>query len=226
MKETFGKSRLANVSKFLLVLLFVSHLFGCAWYLIAALHADPLETWVGQRYLELTTGEVVHVLESGPITQWITSVYFILTVCTTVGFGDITPFTLAEVMFCIFLMLFGAVINSIIVSEVIAVLTRVDKANHDMLNKKASIAGFLRKTAISNAKVETRLRRYAEESTREKAQNVEALEVTDWREWWELCQQMSPEFQKSLAKMAFGGKIESNAFITGSKVRETVVLIT
>ena len=94
--------------------------------------------------------------------------YFILTVATTVGFGDISPFTLSELVFCIFLMLFGAVINSIIVSEVIAVLTRVDQANTELHTKRTAISGFLESTNVRHSKLEDLLRKVADYSIREK----------------------------------------------------------
>ena len=44
--------------------------------------------------------------------------YFVYTVFTTVGFGDITPSSNGEMVFVILLMMIGAVVNSLIVSEV------------------------------------------------------------------------------------------------------------
>ena len=65
-------------------------------------------------------------------------------------------------------MLFGAVINSIIVSEVIAVLTRVDQANEELNTKKTAISGFLEATHVRHAKLEDLLRKVADYSVREK----------------------------------------------------------
>lgn len=127
IRSVIGQSRLANVAKFVCYLFFMSHILGCAWYMIAALHKDLEITWVVRRMSE--TSRTYHLRDMNPIAQWLTSTYFVLTVCTTVGFGDISPFSPYEIVFGIFLMILGAIVNSIIVSEVIAVLTRVDAAN-------------------------------------------------------------------------------------------------
>ncbi len=61
--------------------------------------------------------------------------YFVLTVFTTVGFGDITPYTDPEILFGMLFMVMGAVVNSIIVSEVINILMRVDVKNGELRYK-------------------------------------------------------------------------------------------
>lgn len=47
-----------------------------------------------------------------PQVQWLHSFYFVLTVFTTVGFGDMSAFTEAEIGYVCFTMLLGAIVNS------------------------------------------------------------------------------------------------------------------
>ncbi|CAK9038711.1 unnamed protein product [Durusdinium trenchii] len=47
-----------------------------------------------------------------PEVQWLHSFYFVLTVFTTVGFGDMSAFTEAEIGYVCFTMLLGAIVNS------------------------------------------------------------------------------------------------------------------
>merc|ERR1712008_333645 len=61
--------------------------------------------------------------------QWLVSMYFILTVFTTVGFGDISAGTEAEILYVVFTMFVGAVVHSIIISEVIQVVTIADRTD-------------------------------------------------------------------------------------------------
>ncbi|CAD7972519.1 unnamed protein product [Amoebophrya sp. A25] len=220
LSSTLGKSRLANVSKFLLVLLFIAHILGCFWYLSAAMESDPLQTWVGQRKQVNPDGEVTYMLEQGPTYQWLTCVYFILTVCTTVGFGDITPFTSGELVFVTALMLFGAVINSMIVSEVIAVLSRVDQSNQELSRKTASISSFFRRANVQDTAIENKIRKVAEYQTREKYA-ASGEETTDqWRAFWEICSSMSGSLQRVVAKRAFNGGVWNNQFVKHSKLQE------
>merc|ERR1740121_3527058 len=53
--------------------------------------------------------------------------YFILTVFTTVGFGDMYPVTVGEIAYVVFVMMIGAVVHSIIISEVITLVSEVDE---------------------------------------------------------------------------------------------------
>ena len=62
----------------------------------------------------------------------------------------------------------GAVINSIIISEVIAVLTRVDQANEELNTKRGAISGFLQSTWVRHPKLEDLLKKVADYSVREK----------------------------------------------------------
>eukprot|EP00392_Amoebophrya_sp_AT5.2_P003638 g3643.t1 len=220
LSSTLGKSRLANVSKFLMMLLFISHIFGCFWYLTASFHEDPLNTWVGHRSRTRADGEVVYMLEEPPAYQWLTCVYFILTVCTTVGFGDITPYTQAELLFTTALMLFGAVINSVIVSEVIAVLTRVDQSNSELARKTASITNFFKKSSIHDSKIEHKIRLVAEYQTREKYAETQGGREDDWKAFWEICTSMSVPLQRAIAKRAHDGAVWNSQLVKHSKLKD------
>ncbi|CAD7924032.1 unnamed protein product [Amoebophrya sp. A120] len=219
ISSTLGKSRLANVSKFLIVLLFVSHIFGCFWYLLAAMHENPLDTWVGNRSLNRPDGTTMYMIEQTPSYQWLTCIYFILTVCTTVGFGDITPFTEAELIFTTMLMLFGAVINSVIVSEVIAVLTRVDQSNQELNRKTSSITNFFKKSCIKDNKIESKIRLVAEYQTREKYAEISSGREDDWKSFWEICTSMSTPLQRAVAKRAHAGAVWRSQFVKHSKLK-------
>mmetsp|Transcript_70387 Transcript_70387/g.139623 ORF Transcript_70387/g.139623 Transcript_70387/m.139623 type:complete len:775 (-) Transcript_70387:153-2477(-) len=125
--EWFGSLRGVRVAKFLLGLVWTSHLLACGWYLTAVLHEPVHVTWLGRRMVEVQ-GEQRSLLQQGPFEQWVVAMYFVLTVFTTVGFGDISAGTEAEIFFVVIIMLVGAVVHSIIISEVINTLTSTDKA--------------------------------------------------------------------------------------------------
>jgi hypothetical protein len=121
-------------------LLLCVHIFACGWYLCAALHYDNWEqTWLADRTVDNAGTWVAHA-DSG--TQWIHSMYFVLTVFTTVGFGDIGPRTNAEIAYVFFLMMIGAVVNSIIVSGMISILTDIDEASKSLRDKKQLVEAF------------------------------------------------------------------------------------
>lgn len=101
------------------------HFFACMWYLIAALHTDVHETWVYQRFRDHPAEGHRHIwfIEQEPSYQWLSCLYFVVTTCTTVGFGDVFPYTRAEMTFVIFLELFGAIFNAIVISEAVGLMS-------------------------------------------------------------------------------------------------------
>merc|ERR1719428_2050782 len=82
------KSRSVKILKFTLALFLCVHLCACGWYLTAALSHDPQETWLMRR--TVVVGDALEpLLFRPPEEQWLHSVYLVLTVFTSVGFGDI-----------------------------------------------------------------------------------------------------------------------------------------
>lgn len=84
-----GMMRLIN----LLTLVFiVVHLIGCLWYYQAKIDDFNELTWVYR----------LKLLDASDLTLYLYSVYFVLTTITTVGFGDITPYSTSDIfyLFC------------------------------------------------------------------------------------------------------------------------------
>lgn len=133
--------RIFRVCNFSFFLLWMVHLLGCGWYLCASLHQDPAQTWVARRFPD-PTDSTKTLMTVGAEEQWVHSMYFILTVFTTVGFGDIHGLTPLEMKFVCMVMIVGTVIHSIIISEVIAVLTKVDQAKEFQNKQIALVQAF------------------------------------------------------------------------------------
>eukprot|EP00439_Symbiodinium_sp_Y106_P074433 s2250_g14.t1 len=97
-------------------LIWVVHVMACGWYLCATLHEDVLETWLARRLVGINEDMLLH---GDPFDQWAHAMYFIFSVFTTVGFGDISAFTTGEIMYVTLTMMVGAVVHSIIIGQVI-----------------------------------------------------------------------------------------------------------
>mmetsp|Transcript_113513 Transcript_113513/g.367239 ORF Transcript_113513/g.367239 Transcript_113513/m.367239 type:complete len:751 (-) Transcript_113513:154-2406(-) len=109
----------------------VVHVMACGWYLCAALHDDPLDTWVARRTVD-AAGD--NLLSRPPIDQWMQAMYFTLTVFSTVGFGDMSAMTNGEIIYVCCMMLVGAMVHSIIISSVISVVKGSDDVK-DFIDK-------------------------------------------------------------------------------------------
>merc|ERR1719460_2842883 len=89
------------------------------------------------------------LIDEEPPMQWITAVYLVLTIFTTVGFGDIFPVHIPELAYVMFLELLGTVVQSVIVSEMIQILTNVDEAASLLKNRLVCLRTFGDKAGIN-----------------------------------------------------------------------------
>lgn len=142
--QTLRGVRIINV---LVGLFFSVHLLACGWYMCASLHANPQDTWLARRYVD-SAGERNLLDESDPGLQWLHAMYFILTVFTTVGFGDIAAVTPGEILYVVFTFLIGAVVHSIIIGEVISAVTRVDERGQFISEQRGLMEKFASHTEL------------------------------------------------------------------------------
>jgi len=136
-----------RVLNFLGGLIWTIHILACGWFLVASLHVDHQETWVGRRQVE---PDGTTLLERQPFEQWITAMYFVLTIFTTVGFGDMAATTVGEIGYVVCIMLIGAVVHSIIVSEVIGIITSVDGSARKLSEQKELVDVFSKHAELDN----------------------------------------------------------------------------
>jgi len=150
--QEFKRLRGVRIVNFMLVLVWACHLLACGWYLTAALHSDVASTWVGRRMV-MVDGQEQSLLDRGPFEQWLVAMYFVLTVFTTVGFGDISAGTEAEIVYAVFTMIVGAVIHSITISEVIQVVVSTDKHQEIIDDTLALVNTFSKHTDLDSSVV-------------------------------------------------------------------------
>jgi len=131
-------TRVARIINFVVCLVWAVHLLACGWYLCAHVHEDYSITWLARRILP----DGHSLLEEGPLIHWANSMYFVLTVFTTVGFGDISAQTIGEIVYVCITMLVGTILNSIIMSEMINIITSIDQAAADIAKQKELIRAF------------------------------------------------------------------------------------
>jgi len=100
-------SYLNPFSMFIVITLFsmsvLVNLLGCLWWFVAV-QEDITGSWADPLYLNKP---LIDLETSSDGTRYIISIYFALTVISTVGFGDITCQTGAECLLVMFFMLIG-----------------------------------------------------------------------------------------------------------------------
>lgn len=136
----------------ILRLAWVVHILACGWYLCAALAEDPENTWVYRRKVD--GHQVVPLLERPSLEQWMNCMYFVLTVFTTVGFGDINACSMGEIVYVFCTMVVGAIIHSIIVSEVITVITAHDQVKEFIMQQTRLVEKFAEHAEVGDEAVQ------------------------------------------------------------------------
>jgi CRP-like cAMP-binding protein len=138
-----------RIMNWLAGLVWVMHLLACGWYLCAAMHADHRTTWVARRVIPTRGSEPERTLMDEPAeVQWVHAMYFILTVFSTVGFGDMSAYTTGEIVYVCIVMIVGAVAHGIVIGEVINLIseenedTRWRKSQSNLLKAFSNHANF------------------------------------------------------------------------------------
>ncbi|CAJ1420668.1 unnamed protein product [Effrenium voratum] len=213
MVVNFRNLRGVRIINLFCMLSWVAHMICCGWYLVAALntHTPYEDTWLGMRISDSSGGNLLYRgdgTEVSPQAQWLHSFYFVLTVFTTVGFGDMSAFTAPELVYLCGTMLLGAIVNSVILNEVITTLTRLDESATRVMQQMQVVADFSEHCNLDRP-LRKQLVRWARESRADKH---------DWdREWMrEILTngRMPSRLVHQLPSALFSGRLMSNRFLT------------
>lgn len=94
----------------------LSHFVACMFYFTARIDNFGPNTWIVRNDL----------IDSSNGMKYLKSLYFTITILTTVGFGDITPYTTLEMILCITWMMLGIAFYSTIVSTISSLFSSMD----------------------------------------------------------------------------------------------------
>ena len=103
-----------------------------------------------------------NLIESSYISIYFTSFYFIITTLTTVGYGDITGKNIKETIFQIYLLIFGIVAYSWLISNLSNMILEKNKMT-ELFNEKVRILDNIRlQYNVMNEELYTKIYRYLE----------------------------------------------------------------
>jgi hypothetical protein len=116
---------------------FIVHMMGCFWYFIADLEGSP-DNWIMRcGYIDADTG-----------AKYLASLYWSVTTLTTIGYGDIVPFTNLEKSITILWMMFGVGFYSFTIGSLSSVLSNIDTRESILSNKLIALNEFCNETGI------------------------------------------------------------------------------
>ena len=104
------------------------HLVACLWHFSAKAYDFTYTTWVFRyNYLDKSPGE-----------RYFTSIYYALTTLTTIGYGDIVPFTAVEKVIAMFWMITGVYVISFGVGSLVSAAASAETKDI-LVNKLLSV---------------------------------------------------------------------------------------
>jgi len=140
-----------RVGKFLISILILMHWLACIWFYTAFASGFPADSWAAR-------ASIVH---SGPIAQYIRSLYWTITTMTTVGYGDITPARSQEYVLSTIIMLMGASLYAFIIGSIASLLSSIQAAKNSHWERIDSVTEFLRQRHVPAA-IDAKVRNYYE----------------------------------------------------------------
>lgn len=108
---------------FAFIALLLMHICTCFWILMAKVEDSP-DNWIWWANLQ----------DASEIELYVASFYFVVTTIATVGYGDVTPKTVSEWIFCIIIMLLGVTGFSFATGSLSSLMSSVDSASAKLKN--------------------------------------------------------------------------------------------
>ena len=140
-----------RVVKFVVSILLMMHWLACIWFFSAFASGFPADSWATR----------AGIAESGPVAQYIRSIYWTITTMTTVGYGDITPARSVEYVLSAVIMLMGASLYAFIIGSVASLLSSIQAAKNRHWERIDSVTEFLRQRQVP-AEIDAKVRNYYE----------------------------------------------------------------
>eukprot|EP01043_Picozoa_sp_COSAG02_P029102 COSAG02_NODE_1796_length_10904_cov_23.136603_11_plen_1012_part_00 len=157
-----------------LFMVYVSHVIACFWYMFGAANQTtdcfPLDRegqgcttevkgWVDEQFADSTIGQTAEMV---PLSRrYLKSFYWAITTLSTVGYGDITPNTDAEMGYACFAELLGSMIFGIMIGSLSTMLMSGKALEEKIDNQLAELQEFMTSKNIPS-KLRSKVRRYME----------------------------------------------------------------
>lgn len=127
-----------RIAVFFFILAISVHILGCLWFYVSKSDSSEI-TWTSFKHIE----------DQPDYAQYISSIYFVFTTLTTVGYGDNTPISNTEKVFTIILMAFGVIFYSYMIGSLSSSLKSKDRITAKVKAKLNGIKEFAKAVNLS-----------------------------------------------------------------------------
>ena len=136
-----------SLTKFLLGIIFISHLFACLLHIIPSYDVSSTESWI--------TSYDMH--KDDAMSKYVAALYWSVMTVTTIGYGDITPATSTERAFLILVMLFGGALYAYIVGAICGIVASMDEATISYHQTVDHLNNYMEETGLpENVRIKMR----------------------------------------------------------------------
>lgn len=147
------KNAHVSIFKYFLLILTVAHISGCFFYFIAVQNGLQPNSWVNN-YMPNGAGP-----NSTIGGKYMTSLYWAITMMSTIGFGDITPGNTYEVLYAILTMMIGAATFAYSVTNMCSVVFGMDVEGAKFAGMQDRMKHLLERRAVQK-KIRKKVRKY------------------------------------------------------------------
>ncbi|KNA06432.1 hypothetical protein SOVF_181220 [Spinacia oleracea] len=127
-------------TKLVCVTLFSVHCAACFYFFLAAHYPDPKKTWIALSFHNFKT-ENLWLL-------YVTSIYWSITTLTTVGYGDLHPVNIREMVFDIFFMLFNLGLTAYLIGNMTNLVVHGTSRTRNFRDKIQAASNFSQRNRL------------------------------------------------------------------------------
>ena len=141
LENTAGISPAAfDLLKLLFEVIFICHIFCCCWYLIC--EGMTSNSWIDQSDKIYSLSDT-SLRYSDLVTKYFTSLYYVFTTLTTVGYGDIVANNTSERFINIFMELVGATVFGFMIATVSSLIGNLNHSDKRVRERLSEVTEYL-----------------------------------------------------------------------------------
>lgn len=155
IEDYIASNTLAHIfvfAKLLALVFFIAHWTACLWFFIGdqGIDTHPV-TWITN----------INLQNKGFTEKYVTSLYWAFTTMSTVGYGDITPYTIEEKIYAMTTMIMASGVFAFTIGSIGALVSKANAVENTYREQAVAVNRYMKRKALPHS-LQFRVRRYLE----------------------------------------------------------------